>query len=275
MKTNTKLHQLTFLFLAMLFLIVSSCTKEEDPVLNKTAPDLPPENSFAINFNDFSDIDTTAFKSSLTYQNWGWTATNVAVWNTVLTITLVVPVAAFYESFNHQGIYDPDTDSWVWSYNFFAGGVAHLASLHASLVSEGVKWEMYISKNNQYSDFLWYSGVSALDNTHGYWELNQNPQEPNEFIYIEWNRNLSDGTAEIKYTNVIPGNASNGSYIYYGIDESQNFDAFYNIFAIAEDNMVNIEWSRADKDGRVRDAFHFGDFDWRCWDMNLMDITCE
>jgi hypothetical protein len=29
------------------------------------------------------------------------------------------------------------------------------------------------------------------------------------------------------------------------------------------------------KEGRTRDEAHFGDLDWRCWDANLDNTTCN
>jgi len=254
---------------------ISGCNKDEDnnDINDNPAPQLPPESSMVMDFS-FLDGDTAKYKSTMTYKNWGWAAVNVTVWNAVLTLTLVVPVAAFYESFNHEGVYDPETGSWVWSYNFNAGGV-HLAELHASLVPEGVKWEMFISKNNVYNDFLWYSGTTNLSNTEATWELNHKPEDPTPFLLIEWERDTQTGNSDIKYTNVVPGGVENGGYIFYGVNNSAiPFDAFYDIYSANYDNLINIEWNRTLKDGRIRDEHHFSDFDWRCWDEDLLDIEC-
>ncbi|OQX78371.1 MAG: hypothetical protein B6D61_05745, partial [Bacteroidetes bacterium 4484_249] len=222
---------------------------------------------------DFVNGDTSVYKSTMTYKNWGWAATNVTVWNAVITLTLAVPIAAFYESFNHEGVYDPATDSWVWSYNFNAGGI-YLAELHASLVAGGVKWEMYISKNNTYNDFLWYSGITNLNNTAATWELNHKPEDPTPFVLIEWERDIQNENANIKYTNVIPNGSENGGYITYGIENDSILDAFYQIYNKGQDNITDIKWNRTTKNGQVRDEKHFGDFEWKCWDENLMDIIC-
>ena len=274
MKTSNRLKNSQIATILALIMLLSACTKD-DEATDKPAPQLPPQSSFVIDFENFKDADTSNYKSSLTYQNWGWAATNVAVWNAALTITLAVPVAAFYESFNHTGVYDPGSNSWVWSYNFFAGGAIHLAQLKASLVPDGVKWEMYISKNNAYNEFLWYTGISATDNAGGTWQLNISPQEPSPFISIIWSRDVVNEFTEIKYINVIPGHDDNGSYIYYGIDNNLELNAFYDIFSESHNNLMNIRWSRELKLGQVKDGFHFGNNNWHCWDENLEDVVCE
>ncbi|RMG31932.1 MAG: hypothetical protein D6732_14145, partial [Methanobacteriota archaeon] len=217
------------------------------------------------------------FNKTLSHQNWGWAAINVAVWNSLLTITFAVPVAAFAESFNHEPE-QQDDGSWVWSYNFQPpGGVLHTAELHATLLSDGVQWEMYITKQNVFDHFLWYSGISDFLGQHGTWTLFHDPTDPQPFIGIEWNRNPAQGTADIKYTNIIPNGPENGGYIFYGITNQFPYDAFYDIYHKSQDNHTNIEWNRTLKNGRVKDPLHFGDSAWHCWDIldhQLQDIPC-
>ncbi|MCD4730937.1 MAG: hypothetical protein K8R74_10075 [Bacteroidales bacterium] len=259
----------------LITLIFSGCNKDDENPAGP-APNLPPESSFVMDFSDFTISDTTnVYKNSLGYQNWGYAATNVFVWNTIITITFAVPVAAFYESFHHEGVWDPDVNAWVWSYNFVAVGVTHLAQLQGSLVNGGVKWEMYISKNNVYSDILWFWGITNGANTEAEWHLNANPQNLEEVIAIEWNRNIATGEANIKYTNVQEGAQEEGGYIIYGIANNEFYNAYYDIYSSSQDNLLEIQWHRINKNGRVKNELHFGDEDWRCWDENLLDIDCE
>jgi len=150
----------------------------------------------------------------------------------------------------------------------------HLAELHASLVEGGVRWEMYISKQNSYNDFLWYSGTTNLNNTQATWELNLKPQNPTPFLLINWERDTQTNTAEITYTNVVPDGPENGGYIYYGTDSSNMLDAFYHIYNKGQDNLAEIEWNRTTKNGRIKDEHHFNDSEWKCWDENWLDVVC-
>jgi hypothetical protein len=261
--------------ICLLLFLMAACQKDENGTEIKQAPQLPPEASMVMNFDDFADIDTTAYKSGLSFQNWGWSALNVGIWNAVIKVALAVPVAAFYESFNHEGIYNTETNKWIWSYNFIAGGAIHQASLHASIVPDGVHWQMYISKNNAFSNFLWYEGTTNTANSTAVWHLNEKPANLNEFLLIEYQKDLQSNIEQIKYTNVNPSSPGEGGYIQYGINNSLDYNAFYNIYHIEQDNMLNIEWSRTMKDGRVRDENRFGDLEWRCWDIDLQDIICQ
>ena len=82
---------------------------------------------------------------SATKKNWAWAATNVQVWNSVLTLTLVVPVAAFAEAFNHQPVLQSD-GSWLWQYAISVQEGNFTAKLYGKIVTEGIEWTMLLSK---------------------------------------------------------------------------------------------------------------------------------
>jgi hypothetical protein len=257
--------------------IIMNCSKKStEPEEN--APEIPSQSTFLIDFNAFPDTSPPSprlnapMSETQSHENWGWSAFNVLVWNTALTVTLAIPVAAFVQSFNNEPEFRDG--SWVWAYSFSVGGIQHSAELHATMVSEGVNWEMFISKQGVYQNFLWFSGFSNLPLTEGTWTLNKNPNEPVPFMGIEWHRNLQQSTADIKYTNIVPGGAENGGYISYGSTTGGEYDRFYDIFNKGLDNHTDIEWDHTTKEGRVMDAHHFQDSQWHCWNGLLEDITC-
>jgi hypothetical protein len=272
-----KAKRLNYLVLLTIVLIgmlsVSGCKKDsEDP---KTAPALPPQSGFVMNFDDFSkpaDTLKSAFAVD-SYANWGYSYLNVAFWNSVLTVTLAIPVASYVEAFNHEAIYHPDTDNWTWSYNFNVGFTAYEAELTGKVVDTYVNWEMRITKAGEYADFLWYRGKSDLLQTGGYWILSENPVNANDFLRIDWKK-YSDGTSDIKYSNIKPGDSENGSYIWYGTALT-TFDRFYQIFHKSVNNHTAIEWSATLNNGHVKDPLHFNDTGWHCWDYQLQDIVCD
>ena len=282
----TSLTYRIFTVFAMFMLLISGCS--DDTIITPSdvvnAPEIPPKSSFIIDFEEFPGTDSnsesinkkTLGTDNQTYKNWGWAASNLVVWNTLLTVTLAVPAASFVESFNH----DPElqTDgSWLWSYTYSVLGQSYTAELHARLGIDGIQWEMYISKQNAYSKFLWYTGKSNPLTADGTWTLFKNPNDPSPFLGIEWDVNVADGTANIKYINIIPDSPEHGSYIYYGTTKETEspFDAFYEIYAKGKDNYTNIEWNRTSKDGRVSDVLHFDDSEWHCWNTQLEDTECQ
>jgi len=263
---------------ALTFILILGCTDKDSTSPDEADyPDIPPAETFQIDFTVFPDTNSTLYKPEetgdiLTFNNWGYSALNVWAWSVVVSVGMVVPVASFVEAFNHTPVQQPD-GSWVWSYNFNAGGV-HTAELHASTDSAGINWEMYISKQDDFTDFLYYSGQSNLVSTEGSWRLNRSPNDPEPFIDIEWERNPQDTTAEIKYINIIPGDDDSTGFIHYGRTLDDPYNLFFTIYNKGAEKLTEIAWSQYTTAGLVRDSIQFGDTLFHCWDSTLVDITC-
>lgn len=279
MTTKSKNKSNKFLALLLITLIIfTSCKDDEISDPSEVAPEMPPISSMQIDFNSFPGSSLSKINdinNIQTLENWGWASLNGVVWQTLVTAGMIVPVAAFVESFNHEAELQQD-GSWLWSYDFTpVTGIKHTASLRGYGDVSGINWEMYITKENVYADFLWFSGQSDLLGTEGTWTINFEPNNPTPWIGIEWHRNPADSTADIRYTNIVPGGAENGGYIHYGKTDNVIYNAFYEIFNKGEDNMTSIKWNLSSHNGRVKDSKHFGDSDWHCWDENLQDVVCQ
>ena len=149
----------------------------------------------------------------------------------------------------------------------------YTANLHGKVVTSGVQWKMYISQENGYSDFLWYEGESNFLATEGNWTLYRSPELPNPMLEILWHRNVSEGTADIRYQNIEEGHPENGGYIFYGINQETPYNAYYHIYNKGQNNLTEIEWNRTTKEGRVKDQNKYGNEEWHYWDSNLDDTT--
>lgn len=277
----------TISYLIILMLSVSlfqSCTDDEnmDPV--GEAPELPAEASFVMPFDGFEDSDTTGLhrdaaqaRTVTTFRNWFYSATNVVVWNAVLTINLAIPVGSFREAFNHTPTYQGD-GIWLWAYTFNINNATYVAELRGQFLdAERVEWDMKISQINGFAQVQWYTGIVAVDGSYAEWTLNHQPNNPQNFIGIEYNRDLTSGNASIRYTNIIPNSADKGDYIEYreyvgtGVDYNRNYD----VYKISQDNMLEIQWNTPANNGRVKNPVEFNDSDWHCWDGELMDMDCN
>jgi hypothetical protein len=256
------------------FLLFLSACQQNSSNDQNNPPEIPPKYSMSIN-SSFPQNDTTQSAGTVTTQsttNFGNAAANVLVGNAILAGNLLIPVAAFLESFNHYPTLRSD-NTWVWSYSVRYGGVIYTAELHAQVVGENVFWDMYVTKPGEYLDFNWFSGISARDGSMGAWTLRKDPTDPKDYLDIEWTHDKSTGTGTAKYTDVLDGDAENGSYIYYGTTTDQTYDAFYNIYSISVDNLVQIQWNRTSHAGRITNPNYFKDSDWHYWDDNLQDIV--
>lgn len=263
---NHKFLQPLCVVFTMALLFFTSCEPVEDI---PNAPQLPPTSSLVMDFND--NLFGTGKTEGTEGDNLNFAAASIGIWNTILTIQMAIPVAAFVHAFDYEADYADGTWTWAYDYNF--GFVQHSARLEGRIVGDDAHWSMFISKNGEYTDFLWFTGISALDGTDGTWALNANPNAPTAFIAIDW-ANPGDGTQTIRYSNAIVGNPDNGSYIEYGVNSAADLDAHYHIYSSAQDNLLEIQWNRATLVGQLKAPWHFGDESWHCWNELLEDIEC-
>ena len=248
------------------------------------APSIPPIETFLIPFDAFT-ADTTGTSVSVdepfslysplsTNQSyWNYAALTVGFWSAVVVVGLAVPVASFRESFQHTPVQQPD-GSWIWSYSVNIGVLVYSAKLHGQFIPEGIHWDMKISKESEYEDFLWYYGEHNLPATEGFWILKQSPAVPNDLLQIDWSRNISAGTYNITYTNIVPDGPENGGYIDFQYTDDIPYDYICDIYNKGQDNHTYIEYASSTGAGRIKDFKHFGNNDWHCWDSERMKIAC-
>ena len=258
--------------------IPSGCTGPTTPDPNNLPPDIPPMGTFVIDFDDFQGDgggggESARIAQSIPGGDWLFAAANVGIWNTILTVTLAVPVAAFVESFNHEPTLQSD-GSWAWSYDVLVGVMLYSARLEARITGANVNWEMYLSKSGEFTDVLWFTGESNLITTSGNWILNRDPDNLEPFIRIDWSIDPNDETGDVRYTNIVPDGADNGGFIFAGTTTDPEFDTFYELFNVTADNTTFIEWNRESKAGRVMDEAQYSDTDWHCWDEMLQNTEC-
>jgi len=264
-------------FIALAVIAVGcSDDKTTEPEI-ETPPELPPLSSLVMTFDDFQysqqNISAMAYTDSDSTSNWGRAAFTVLVWNTVLTVTSIVPVAAFVEAFQHEPVRQPD-GSWNRSYSFTVANAIYTAVLNGRFDDDTVIWNMRISKQDGFTDFLWFTGSHNLAATEGTWTMYLMPTDPTPFLGIEWQRTPVTNTGYLKYTNIIPDNDENGAYIFSGSTTGTTYNRSYDVFSIASNNHTNIEWHSTTKIGRIQDEAYYGDADWRCWNAFLFNSDC-
>lgn len=255
-----------------------SCEKDETP----DAPQLPPQEAFAMDFSDFSDNNYATEKKSMigeeammSYTNYAHAFFTVAGWNTLATLSIAVPAISYAAILNTEPVYLGD-NKWEWTASVDTDMASYSARLTAERISnEEFKAEMYITKESAmgFEDFKWFEGTVRYDRTHASWTLYESPDKPNELLNIEWNKDWEKEVSDITYTNVKESGAENGSYIKFEIVDETPYNARYTISHTQ--NTVRIEWDRETKAGHISDPGKFGDDAWRCWDETFMDAVCE
>ncbi len=274
-----------FLVLSLSLTFFQSCVKEDiNPPSEEAVPTIPPLETFVMSFDGYSesDVDTSevindggADSRSATFHNWAYAGGNILVWNLALSLNMAVPIASFAESFNHQPVH-VGNGKYAWTYNYNAASGIYFATLTGAFINNGadVEWIMTISKAGGFSDFEYYSGIVATDQSQANWTLNHRPNNPQTYLSIEYNKDIGSGDASIRYTNIIPGSNDHGDYIEYRIQADNDFNRAYDIFKINEGNTINIEWDEPTREGRVKSPVRFGDSDFHCWDENKKDTDC-
>jgi len=260
------------------FVLIISCgdDKSTNPKDADKIPTIPPQSSLMINFEEFPDTSTVGGfdDPSLTKVNWSWAAGNVKYWNSVLFVTLAIPTAAFVEAFKHQPVKQSD-GSWLWKYSVSVNEDTYTAKLYGKDLGYGIDWRMLLSKSGSYTDFEWFTGFSNSQATEGSWTVNKNPDLASPFLAIEWERNVQEETANIKYTIVAPTIPHVGSYVSYGKTNEVPLNRFYQIFNSDNSNLIDIKWNYESKFGQVKDTVYFGDNNYHCWNEYLDDTDCS
>jgi len=261
----------------------NSC-KDEEP----TAPILPPMTSMSSDFSVPSNSTKSADVVNLSSVNYGVSAFTVGYWNLVLGVTLAIPVASFYKSFENKPIYLGDK-SWEWKYSVIVLAGNYNARLVGTIRQTDIKWEMYITKSGvgAFSEFKWFEGTSDLDGNAGQWLLYESPTVNEKVIQIDWTR-TNDIIGDIRYTyvresdNDDPNQLSADSNIQYGLQEG-DYNAFYHVNYNTRNNESNpfydvlIEFSSTLYYGRIKAGHYFldtADPKWHCWNGEGDDIPC-
>jgi hypothetical protein len=265
---KTLLHLLLVLVISLM--TVAGCSNAS------AAPTIPPVETFVVPIEDFQNSGTGGLVTLAggNHSNWDYAAFTVGIWGAILITKLAVPVAAFRASFQHTPVQQPD-GSWLWSYSANIGNATYTAKLHGQFITGGVSWNMTISKEGEYTDFLWYYGEHVLPATEGFWILKNSPADPTDLVRIDWSRNISAGTHAIRYTNIVPGGPDNGNYIDTQYTKDVPYDHIWDLYNKSGDNHTYIEWSSTTGAGRVQDFNHFGDNNWHCWNGTRTNVTCS
>ncbi len=263
----------TFLLIAVL-LTNTSCREEQVEKI-PDAPDLPPKASFVMDYKSFSTTETTNEKgyANFKYSNFGYAGLNVVFWNVVLTVNLAVPVAAFSESFNHESEYLGNLE-WVWSYEVTVRDQKYQAKLHAKKIDTNIEWKMYVSKEEEYKDFLWYEGTMDSAYKQIEWIIYQSPTKPSHFLTVNYLNDEKNGKKSIRYTKAEEVKTTEASYIEHGNLTDADMDRYYTIYLQDKDKLTEIEWNYANGNGHIRDKVHFKNMEWHCWNAQRLNIEC-
>ncbi|MDA7501650.1 hypothetical protein N8482_00080 [Chitinophagales bacterium] len=271
-----------FSLIALAFFVFPSCEKEglnnggDDPL---AAPSLPPVEIHEMPVNEIAEAENTMEDPTgeISYSHWIHSGVNVAVWNTVITLNMAVPIAAFKTALNGQGSFIGD-NTFQWNYNYTAplnlGGKTYQIVLTGQYINnfQDVLWTMSASQAGAFSNFVWYTGVVSVNHNSSEFTLYSRPNNPEETVSVSFERNGSD--ASLRFTNIVPNNAANGQYIEYRSTTDGSFNRAFDL-QLEAGNLLEIEWNAPENDGRVRHESHFADSEWHCWNSAKINVNCN
>jgi hypothetical protein len=260
--------------------LLTSCKKDKG-----SPPSLPPAESMAIDFSNFSSGTKSAadLPKGVNEINWDYAALMASYWKVVISSTLAVPVAAFKIAVNQKPTYLSDK-TWQWSYNVSVLTVSYTVRLTGQNRTSDVLWNMYISKTGTggFTDFLWFTGTSKTDGTGGQWILNYSPLYNEPVLQIDWTGSGTNVTY-VKYTYVRALTSDSprvtdtfkNSYIEYGtLTGTYNYYYKIHFYYLSEFYDADVNWSSTGIIGKVKCLKFFGDSLWHCWDASHVDATC-
>jgi len=271
MKLNNKLKNFGAVPVAM-FLIFLGTSCEQEP----EKPVLPPVSSIIMDFSDFNTQPAVSKHTDLSYKNFLYAYANVALWNTIVTVNLALPVTAYSYALNQDPVYLGDY-TWEWSFNFNWNQATYTATLTTErLNNQEFSVDMSIKlAADAGKGPTWFDGVVRYDHTHASWNMYKNANNMQvKILEADWNMDYETEAGNMKYTYVETGQVETGSYVYFEFftPDPVELDAAYTISLAAGD--IFIEWNRITKAGRVMSTMFFEDELWHCWNENLMDVEC-
>ncbi|MCI4669455.1 MAG: hypothetical protein MRZ79_15075 [Bacteroidia bacterium] len=261
--------------------LFTSC--DVDPPINQEAPDLPPQEMFSMPTTALSTMepDTAVPNANATYRNWTFSAINLVVWNTAIAVHAGIPIASFGKAVNQRAVYiGNDTFSWTYVYEAPAilGGKSYDVVLTAQYINnfQEVEWIMNVTEQGSTNTFEWYKGISSTDFSEAHFTVNRNPANPEGYLDIEFEKDLSSGDFKIRYTSVAASDPGLGGYIEYRENVGAAFDRAFDIFGGANKpgESIEIQWNQQNENGRVKNLEFFNDSNWHCWDENQADTSC-
>ncbi len=242
----------------------TSCDKDQGQ-----APIAPSVESFIIDMSDFDKTPTQRLNTN--YEHFNFAVKSLNDWKTLIKAYLDLPINAYKEATKQAAIYQT-SQFWLWTCDFDLMKVNYSASLFGRVKNDSVNWNMYVSSEGVFKDFMCLKGQSSLNHHQGYWRLKDNAVDNKEIIKIEW----SELNNTIKYTDISSEKDQKGNYIEAGVLEKNdnNFTNYLKIYDASKAVMTEIQWDKITKKGRVKNTQYFKNEDWHCWNSELENDDC-
>jgi hypothetical protein len=265
MKYKTGIVFFVFNILILVTFLFSCQIHEDEPEL---PPQLPSFASLEMDFSLFRNQPVKILDED--NSNWQSSVANIKKWDTLVSLPLFVPISAFKDAADFEPTYE--TGSWLWSYDSVIEDVKYMVNLFGTFENKIVTWDMFITKEGFYDNFLWVQGTQSTSNSEGQWILHKSYTENYDFLQLDWTFNSLDSTNTLKYTNITQGSEDYGSYIYFGNNMTGEYNCYFDIYDVKKNELTKIWWNSIDYSGKIINLQDETQF---CWDKNLSNIECS
>ncbi len=205
-------------------------------------------------------------------ENFFHASTSVIEWSSILESDFNIVKKAFLLIIETEPKKEHQS-KWVWNYKLSLDNKEYDIEFSANVMADKtVLWEMKVSDNENYQNFLWLFGSQNENASAGQWILYEKPSNNVEYLQIDWTYNFDDNTYTLKYSKIKPETQDNGSYILFGNDQDGDYDIYYDIYHSNIENYIEIDFNSVNQTGRIKDFQYFQDSLWHQWDENQNDI---
>ncbi len=263
------------LVVIVLLLSITKACKEKQ----KAQPELPPAETFEVKNIEGDSVMEPKNHTEYGY-NWWASARIVFVWRYKIGEYAGVPIVAYKEAFNHQPVYTDD-EKWLWEYSFTYESKTYGVKLYGYYEDTTASWEMHVSLDNVFQDFVWITGTSNNSGSEGKWIINGSYDEPYPLFDIDWTYNRDDNTRSVKFTVKDDKYIDDEmvGYILYQNDLTGDFDTYYDIMMNEFEDQTQIYYNSKLKNGKIKseyfDFIGMNDGKWHCWNEQAEDIECN
>jgi len=128
---------------------------------------------------------------------------------------------------------------------------------------------MYISEEEGFQDFLWYSGSCNTNRTEGSWTLYKEPESPVAFVTIDWTHDWENELYSSRFEIIDENSEAYASYLEYGKTDDPLVDMYFNLYDSTSEITYSINYNSISGEGNYTDGTNT-----YCWDENQDDISC-
>jgi hypothetical protein len=254
----------SFLFVTLALLFITSCGDSSTSAEEEDAPVIPEAIPVAVDVDYFTNNqpafgeETSAFYEAAAYAQ-----------SAAATLSAGSLLGSGFLGLGQQNNAELNNGIWEWEYTFSQGSESITIRLTAEELGNSYEWNVYLSGNafepgQTLDNFLFLTGVVESDGGTGSWEYYY-PGFQSVFLDYEWEKTSeTSSTADFTFTDPDTGDQSIITY-------ERNDDEF-SIIATGDnfDSDASLFWNASTLTGSITlDGVQ------RCWDSSFQETACS